>query len=233
MFTHSKNSHFQYTFFLAGRCHTADEAYRVIKDQLEEREQTIKGADASMKRAQAKRLRAEESLRLNSHSQYTRLEAEADLLEIQAGAAVQTACYDEAVRERDFLKTLLERLQPYRKYAALPDHEAMQACQREEWLHELIFRAENYIASQGAIPADHIAAMRQHPDFENVLSPILGQLQAARAHGRMAACLHRPTFMKALIERSTDAPLSPVLTVTGPDSTITAPELQWGTEGNQ
>jgi hypothetical protein len=95
------------------------------------------------------------------------------------------ACYAQALRERDFLRGLIQRLEPHRKFSQLPDHLAAQACQREEWAEELKFRAENFIASIGHIPADQLAAMRQHPDFETVIAPHVQALIAQAQSGAM------------------------------------------------
>lgn len=163
---HWRNSEFQIVAFIVGKCHTADEAFRVACEQLEDREVAIASA-----------------LRFSWGKLWRRfvnfLHRERDALDRQADA-----CYEAALRERDFLKTVIQRLEPHRKYAALTDAAAHQACQRNEWAAELKFRAENFIASQGSVPADHLAAMRQHPDFETAIAPhvqsLLEQAQAGK-----------------------------------------------------
>ena len=195
MFTHSNNSQFQYVYFLVGKCHTADEAYRIIKDQLEDRTLAIRVYEAGEKKRRAKRIRIDEQINPLEHPA-TRLEAEAELEELQAHEGQAKACYDEALREKAFLEDLLERLQPYRKYSHLQDHEAMQACQREEWLYELLQRVENYVQAQGSVPPDQFAAMRLHPDFDNVIMP---HILAAVEHRRSGKLLiSRPPMANAM-----------------------------------
>jgi hypothetical protein len=65
----------------------------------------------------------------------------------------------------------MKELEPQRKYKHLTDQEAHEAMQREEWCHELMNRAENFLVSQGTIPHDHLEAMRNHPDFSTQILP--------------------------------------------------------------
>lgn len=157
-----QNSRFQILAFIVGACHTWDEAYRVCKNQLAERERAIWYAETEGK---ISRLIGRDKSTLNP----------IELTEIE--------CYEEALRERDFYKELIERIQPMRKYAHLPDHEAFQACQREEWCLKLMTRAENYLASQGFIPPDQLEAMRQHPDFETRIGPHIDMVKLEMRDG--------------------------------------------------
>lgn len=163
MFTHSKNSHFQYTYFLAGKCHTADEAYRVLKDQLDDRELAI----------------------------------EMNQDKVPAGDKRGQELLAEAKRERDFIQNMIATIDPFRKYRHLPDHEAMQACQREEWGLELIRRAENFLLMSGAIPADQIEAMRLHPDFDEVIFPRIMAIEQARLRGHLLT-VPKPTWVQTI-----------------------------------
>ena len=49
--------------------------------------------------------------------------------------------------------------------------------QREEWLFELMNRAENYLLTTGTIPTDHFVTMRQHPDFDDSILPFIENVQ--------------------------------------------------------
>ena len=53
-------------------------------------------------------------------------------------------------------------------FGHIPDDEAAQACQEEEWKLELMWRAENFLGSQGMIPHDHLATMRMHPAWKEL-----------------------------------------------------------------
>jgi hypothetical protein len=77
----------------------------------------------------------------------------------------------------------MARIQPYRQYAHLPDAEAHEACQREEWRLELEARAQNYLLTAGTIPADHFATMRQHPDFSSHIMPAIHRTKALMNDG--------------------------------------------------
>ena len=195
MFTHSNNSQFQYLAFLVGRCHTADEAYRILSNELENRDLAINTyqADQLARQAEEMRLRHEEE---TAATPWERLKATAELAKMRAAAPIGIACYEEALRERDFIQSLITKIQPHRKYAALPDHEAMQACQREEWAAELKFRAENFLLSEGRIPADHFGTMRLHPDFEADILPHVETVLQLAKQGRRALS---PTFGQRLM----------------------------------
>lgn len=183
---HWRNSHFQITNFIAGSCHTPDEAYRKLMELREERDVAIKNVKASLLREQAKIKKAEHIIASDA-PEWDKLEAQADLEEINAFKEQSQACYEEAVRERDFIDSLIEQIKPHRKFAHLPDHEAHQAAQLEEWKDELKFRAENFLASQGTIPHDHLATMRMHPAWQTELLPHVRQISEMISKGNNTA----------------------------------------------
>lgn len=195
---HWRNSNFQIAYFIAGRCHSADEAYRQLMQLREERDVALKTASASVKRAQARMLRAHATLTDPCTDEATRLEAEADLDDIEATRQQAQDCYDQAVRERDFIDTLIEKVKPHRQYAHLPDHEAHQAAQADEWHAELLFRAQNYLAT-GGLPPDQLATMRLHPAFESSIAPAIENLR----HGGQLA-LTRPAISQLLLANRED-----------------------------
>jgi len=78
-----------------------------------------------------------------------------------------------AEQELATITSIMDELEPQRKYADLPILEAAQAAQREEWMLEFQRRTENYLLSIGTIPEDQLNAMRSHPDFESNLVPFI------------------------------------------------------------
>lgn len=158
---HWRNSQFQTIHFIIGACHTADEAWRKAKEQLEEREMALVA------------------------------QPDGAAIPDDARGRNTMACLDECKREIDFLKDVIARLEPHRKYRDLPDHEAHQACQREEWALEFKFRAENYLLSAGTIPADQLAAMRVHPDWPQIQNHI-NTTRALLATGQPLPMLQSP-----------------------------------------
>jgi hypothetical protein len=172
---HWKNSCFQIQYFLAGKCHTPDEAYRVLCEAYEDRDIAIKLAEASKLRQKAKKLNISQVL-LRTVSESRKLEAQAELIEMQALEAQGNAVIATAIQERDFIKQLIDKIQPFRKYKDIADTEAHQLAQQDEWKEELLWRAENFLVSQGTIPSDHIATMRMHPEWEQHLFPRISQM---------------------------------------------------------
>ena len=191
-----RNSNFQLRNFIAGKCHTADEAYRELKQQFEDRDLAVRNAEASQLRAEAKIMRANEIIESETTSDADKLEAEADLVEFRVFEEQGKNVLEAAVRERDFIQSLIDEVQPHRKYAHLPDHEAFQLAQEEEWAEELKWRAENFLGSQGFIPHDHLAAMRLHPAWETKLLPYVEGLIESNKHGHTFLTHHAPPMLE-------------------------------------
>ena len=193
---HWRNSNVQILYIIVGKTHTPDEAYRVLLELREERITALNSARASSLRDEAKRLLA---IRRIKHSGSTTpatglfasdtdlhaqlLNAEADIAELDSFKAQGQACIDQAAREVEFIGHLIARLEPHRQYRHLELHAAHQACQLEEWRWELVWRAENYIASTGNIPPDHLATMRMHPEWMTFIGPRVDNMMQARASG--------------------------------------------------
>lgn len=171
---HWRNSNFGIKQFIAGSCHTADEAYRKLSELLEEREISINMYKASLLRQEKIRLECDNII--NNGNEIERLEALAKLIELDSTKKQSEDCYNQAVREYEYIKSLIEKIKPFRKYSHLPDYESHQLTQQEEWKLELIFRAENFLISQGYIPHDQLAAMRQHPEFKEYIFPKIQEI---------------------------------------------------------
>jgi hypothetical protein len=199
------NHLFQIVHFLVGSCHTADGAYSLLCDLREDRELALKNVASSILRCQAKRLRAEKMTRC-WWSKAKRLDGRADLAEIDAFAEVGAKNVAAAESELADINWCIEQLQPLRKFADLPDHEAHEKCQDEEWLLELINRAENHILMHGSIPADEFNTMRMHPRYKDEIAPRLAAMDKAsrseegRAHMFVALSKKDQGPASALIE---------------------------------
>lgn len=170
---HRTNSDFQLKYFLVGSCHTADAAWTLLYGQKIDIEGKIRFAKVAELRRDAKRLAALEILSFKSTTDSARMNAEADIHEVESEKIVADLNLKAAVDELEYINNLMAELEPHRKYAHLTLFEANEACQREEWLEELKTRAENFLVSQGAIPCDQLSTMRTHPDFETMLVPFI------------------------------------------------------------
>ncbi|MCK5307110.1 MAG: hypothetical protein KAJ73_00730 [Zetaproteobacteria bacterium] len=175
---HWKNSNFGIRNFIANGCHTPDEAYRMLKQLYEERDLAVRNVKAEQLRTEAKAQRARMVLNNADADRPTLLEAEADLVEIEAFKEHGEMLLADAKRERAYIQSLIDQVQPLRKFAHLPDPEAFQECQEEHWKLELLWRAENFMATQGFIPHDHMATMRLHPAWKAEIHPRLIELEA-------------------------------------------------------
>lgn len=165
-----RNHDFQILYFLVGSCHTADGAYALLCDLKEDREMALAQVESSRLRSQAMIEKSREIIE-NSKSKWEVLEARANLSEVLANEDVAIRNVNAAIAELKFINMCIDRIQPYRKFAHLQDSIAHEACQLEEWKHELIYRAENYLLTIGAIPTEHFTTMRQHPHFLTEIFP--------------------------------------------------------------
>jgi hypothetical protein len=171
--TNRLNHDFQIAYFIAGSCQTPDAAYSILCDLREDRSNAIKSYKAGKLREQAKIIRANRLI--ESDDEATRLEGQADIAEIEALAETSQANYEAALAELATIEKCIEAVQPLRKYAHLPNIEAHEAAQQEEWKLQLIHTAENHLLTSGSIPADHFSTMRMHPQFASDIMPALDE----------------------------------------------------------
>lgn len=197
---HWRNSQFQTIYFIIGKCHTADEAYRVVAQQLEEREQAVDLARISEEEFKIRRMKAEEQLK--STNKITIYEGEVEMKKIDMDYKYFKLNFDEAVREVDFLRECKNKLEPFRRYRDYPEHIANQLIQQEEWKHELILRAKEFILTRGTIPEDHLRTFTLHPEFKTAILPIMDETVKALKDGRGAEILFNselPEFKKRVL----------------------------------
>ena len=199
--TNRQNHDFQLLYFIVGACHTPDAAYGALIDQEDDRKAALARHASEMKREKAKRLAAERLMK--SEDEEVRLNAEADLMDIEASQDVAQKCYDAAVDELAFIQLLMAKLEPHRKFKHLPIREAHQAAQHDEWMYELMKRAENYLFSGNSIPADHFGTMRLHPAWKETIEPhikkIVKAAQLAVSKGQ-ADGIELPSFVAPLTD---------------------------------
>lgn len=186
--THRNNHDFQIINFIIGACNTPDAAYSQLCDLQEDRSNAIKLYLANKLRDQAKLVRAKRAL--SSPDEAVRLEAEADIAEIEAVAETSEKCYNAALAELATIEKCMERLEPLRKYKHLPLEQAHEAAQCEEWRLELIRRAENHLLTSGQIPADQFDAMRMHPEFKTSILPAVKHIESCIASGNVDAIIN-------------------------------------------
>ena len=168
---HRNNSDFQLRYFIANGCHTADVAWCLMYEQKLDIQMKLESTKAKMLRRKAKMLEIEQGLA--STDPIKQLNAQADLIEWQSGDGLLEMALLGAEQEIATITSIMDELEPQRKYAHLPLLEAAQAAQREEWLLDFQRRTENFLLSKGTIPEDHLNAMRNHPDFETNIVPFI------------------------------------------------------------
>lgn len=163
------NNNFQLAYFIVGSCFTADAAYFALLNQRDDRQQALNASRVSEIKTRARLADIDRNLRHTDPVK--RIEAQAEKLEIELAQPLNDQLVQACQEELEFIDLCISRIKPLRKYSNLPDNEAAEACQREEFAKEFMFRIENYIMTQGSVPANELSSMRQHPDFANMLLP--------------------------------------------------------------
>lgn len=139
--------------------------------QMIDREAVVKNCEAQRLRRQAKIMDAQAVIDDPNASKTDKIRAEADIIEADSHYYTWEKNLEAAKMELATIKSIMDELEPHRKYKHLPLLEANEAAQRDEWCGEFKNRVENFLFSTGTIPEDHLRAMRNHPDFESELLP--------------------------------------------------------------
>jgi hypothetical protein len=166
-----QNHDFQIVYFLAGSCHTADGAYSLLCDLKESREMALQSSRVARLREESKRIGI--ARRTKDEDEIVRLEAEADLLELDQNVELTQRLIAAAEAELATIVGCLEALEPRRKFSHLSLPEAHEAAQYEEWKLELLHRAENQLLTAGGITPDLLGTLRMHPAFISDILPKL------------------------------------------------------------
>jgi hypothetical protein len=173
---HRQNSGFQLRYFLAGDCHTSDGAYVLMYGQKIDIETKLRHAESQLLRRQGKIMAAQEIIDTPGLKPSEYLMAKADKLEQEADVPTWEMNLKGAHQELQDIVEIMEELKPQCKYADLDILEQSEASQQEEWLLELMNRAENFFLSVGSIPHDHLQTMRSHPEFKEKLVPYIAEI---------------------------------------------------------
>lgn len=182
--THRLNHDFQLQYFMANSCRTPDAAYALLYAQKVDMETKLKHSKAQVLRKEIKLKQIQAIMDNPDSTEIEKMEAEADILEIEADKYTYEMNLKGAQNEFNCIVELMDQLESQRKYSHLDILDANEACQRDELREELKFRAENFLMSQGFIPSDHLATMRCHPDFITNILPHIGEVQAALRNQR-------------------------------------------------
>lgn len=183
-----RNHDFQLAYFLAGSCHTPDAAWSLLCDLQEERETALALARAQALRDEAKRARAQAvvDVAINGDGQRTPavVDALADVAELDAMAATTARNIAAAEAELTTIRRLQAALQPLRRFAHLPDADAHEAAQHDEWAAELLWRAENALLTGAGMTPELMGTLRMHPDGDAQLLPRVVAMAGAIRAGR-------------------------------------------------
>jgi hypothetical protein len=171
---HRQNHDFTILYNLVGACHTADQAHALLLDLREERQMALDNYEVQKIRYEAREIRARRML--DSADKAVQAEGRAEMMELshnrRYGEVLSAAARDEVA----FIDRCIAEIQPRRKYAHLPEAEAVEAIQAEEWELELMARVENFLATTGTIPPDEFANMRTHPRFAESILPHINEI---------------------------------------------------------
>ena len=169
-----RNHDFQILHFLVGSCSTPDGAFSLLQDLKDERLMAIESYNVSLIRSRATRIKINKLLSSNNEEDV--LEGQALAMELDDGSKRGEIMYQVTVDELNFIDQCMTQIEPYRKYRHLSISEANEATQHDEWLGELIKRAENFMLSSGSIPSDEFNTMRMHPAFKDKILPEINKI---------------------------------------------------------
>jgi hypothetical protein len=170
---HRMNSDFQLRYFIAGSCHTPDAAWLALYAQMLDAEEKVISTEAQQIRRGISKRKALTTLENEFSKELDKLEAQAQLIELKASEKIFEMNVLGVKKELEAIKNMMAELEPLRKYGHLDVLEATEAMQREEWLLELKSRTEDYLVTSGTIPHDHMNALKMHPDFKELLTPYI------------------------------------------------------------
>jgi predicted nucleic acid-binding Zn-ribbon protein len=195
---HRKHSSFAIKHFLAGSCSTPDGAYCLLYAQREQIKMDVAAGDAAVMKQKADVLEFELNLKkieeqmdatapnnTTSNEEHQRLYIEylrtkAEYVRLKAALENFELNYEGAKRELEELNTALDQLKPQCKYWNEDILQMEQDMQNDEWAGELKNRVENMmLSSRLGIPYDHLATMRQHPDFYEKIVPHIAKTSIA------------------------------------------------------
>jgi hypothetical protein len=199
---HRQNHDFTIAYHLAGSCHTPDAAYALLMDLREDRQAAVDAYNVQQLRDKAKEARARE--KIDSRNEADQIEGRADLLELENNRKAGKVLFEAAQAEIACIDKCIAELQPRRKFAHLPDAEAVEAIQAEEWASEMRFRAENFLLTTGTIPPDEFASMRQHPNFAKDVLPRITEIQTMIEGGQREKLLAQVCAAPRLLESIKD-----------------------------
>jgi len=180
---HRNNSDFQLRYFMAGSCYTPDGAWALLYGQRIDIENKIEHTIAQGLEREAAIARAEDVIAIPTIGRADRLTAQAEIIKANAGRYIWEKNLEAARNELKAIVDMMAELAPQRKYSHLPLLEANEAMQRDEWLGELMMRAENQLATRGTIAHDDLNTMRCHPDFKSHIVPHIEAIMLAAKTG--------------------------------------------------
>lgn len=182
---HWNNSNFQKLYFIIGTAHTPDEAYRQCLELLDDRFMAKNEADHGKKETALEIERLQSIVDNESEDTFVRRKAALDIEKFEVNKSTSDKCYDECLREIEFLEDIKKKIEPHRAFGLLPQHEANQLSQSDFWAHEFLFRAQNQIATRGCIEPGTLKDIRTHPAAESFLIPEVNVLMNAQRKGEV------------------------------------------------
>jgi hypothetical protein len=194
-----KNSNFHILTQMVGTRNTPDEAYRVLAFELEEQEHALSLEEANQLLRQQQR--KELTRAAKSWWPFKRVKATAALMKLTGDECRVEGAAVRAEQEVAFIKQLMTEIAPHRRYSHLPDDEAFQACQAEEWAAEHLKRATRFLVCDHKIPENYLEAMTVHPWWESYLMPRIAELNGLHQAGELGIhhlAADRPAFLLAL-----------------------------------
>lgn len=153
-------------------CHSVDAAYAKLVFLRNEREDYINYTLAQNKRTLSEVLQADEIANDKSDTRQHRVLAEYHMAEAKALLPSEQERVNFARAERDFLSSLIEKLEPYRVYKELPDAEAFQKAQYDNMVLGFVWDVYIDLCVTGEVSRERFVQARGFSCFDSLLKSI-------------------------------------------------------------
>lgn len=173
-----KWSNYEIVTIVTRDCITVDEAYRRLRELEQELELTSESIRIESIRRCATAIHAEERYSYKNGPESERVLAETFTADAERVAPLEQAKYECDIDSLLFVRYLISKLQPHRRFIGFEDRVAHQLCQHPEARLRLVRSAYLSLLSTGFLQPDLLQEIRAIYGWEPVMQSIQ-QLQSA------------------------------------------------------
>jgi len=191
------NSDYSYIYHLAGSCQTPEEAHRVLSESLSTRKMAIREYTQAIARRKVDKAILQRKIDASQDD----LEKESlalDIEKLNVHEETESADYEYALHEVEFLAETLSRLEPHCNWSSgkLTRQEGYQLAQQEERRLILLERAKLSLLSVGNIDTETLREVKSHPEMKSLEQAFVAMVRQAKS-GELSLGHNAPVFLLA------------------------------------